>query len=248
MGRGGASRPLAATACIAALAALSGCELKNSGQNVVEGKKLFVARCGACHTLARAGTTGTTGPNLDQAFRRARADGFGQSTFQGVVARQILHPNKNPQVDPQTGKTLPLMPAGLVKGAQAEDVAAYVAQAVAKPGKDTGQLAAVGVKKAQGTAKEKAGTLDIPVAAAGLAYTFANAQARPGKVTIESKNPQSTQHDIAIEGNGVDAKGARVSNGGVSKLQATLKSGTYTFYCTVPGHRQGGMVGKLTVK
>jgi plastocyanin len=241
-------RPLAVTACVAAAAVLSGCELTSGGRNVVRGKQLFVQHCGACHTLARAGTTGTTGPNLDQAFQRARADGFGQSTFQGVVARQILHPNKVAQVDPQTGKTLPLMPAGLVKGAAAQDVAAYVAESAARPGKDTGRLATVGARKAQGTAQEKNGTLDIPVATAGLAYTFANAQAKTGKVTVESKNPQSIQHDIAIEGNGVNAKGARVSNGGVSKLQADLKPGTYTFYCTVPGHRQGGMVGKLTVK
>jgi uncharacterized cupredoxin-like copper-binding protein len=233
---------------MAAALALGGCELKSSGTDLVNGKTLFAEKCGACHTLARAGTTGTAGPNLDQAFARARQDGLGQSTFKGVVLRQILNPNVNPQVDPQTGKPVTSMPADLVTGDDARDVAAYVAMAAARPGKDTGKLAAAGAKKAQGTAKAKNGTLDIPVAAAGLAYQFANATAPAGQITIESKNPQPVDHDIAIEGNGVNQKGPIVSNGGVSKFSANLKPGTYTFYCTVPGHRQGGMVGKLTVK
>jgi plastocyanin len=232
----------------AAALALTGCELKSSGTNLVNGKKLFAQDCGSCHTLARAGTTGTTGPNLDEAFKRARADGFGQSTFKGVVERQILNPNVNPQIDPQTGKQVPSMPPKIVTGDDARDVAAYVAFAAARPGKDAGKLAAAGAKKASGTAVAKNGTLDIPVAAAGLAYQYANATAPAGQVTITSKNPQPIGHDIAIEGNGVNAKGAIVQGGGTSKLTANLKPGTYTFFCTVPGHREGGMVGKLTVK
>ena len=39
-----------------------------------------------------------------------------------------------------------------------------------------------------------------------------------------------------------------VKNGGVSKVNVALKAGEYTFYCSVPGHREGGMEGKLTVK
>src|SRR3954469_14795342 len=74
---------------------LSGCELKSSGTDVVNGKTLFAQKCGACHTLARANTTGTAGPNLDEAFAQSRADGLGQSTFRGVVYRQILNPNIN---------------------------------------------------------------------------------------------------------------------------------------------------------
>jgi plastocyanin len=127
-------------------------------------------------------------------------------------------------------------------------VAAYVAMAAARPGKDTGKLAAVGVKQAEGTAVAKNGTLDIPVAAAGLAYQFADATAPAGQITIESQNPQPTDHDIAIEGNGVSDKGEVVGEGGVSKFSTDLKPGTYTFFCSVPGHREGGMEGKLTVK
>ena len=244
-------RGLALGACVIGVgAALSGCSLTDKGDNVVNGKQLFVSRCGACHVLQRAGTKGVTGPNLDMAFARAREDGFGESSFKGIVHRQIENPNKNAQIDPQTGKRLPLMPANVVTGEDARDVAAYVASAVAKAGKDTGALAAVGAAQAKGTAKEKDGVLSIPADPGGaLSYQFANAEAQPGQVEIESKNDSSIQHDIAIEGNGLaETKGPVVSGGGVSKLTADLKAGEYTFYCTVSGHREAGMEGKLTVK
>jgi uncharacterized cupredoxin-like copper-binding protein len=244
--RRGGSAPL--TLSLAALAlALGGCELKSSGTNVVNGKTQFVDKCGTCHTLARANTKGTAGPNLDEAFLRSRQDGLGQSTFKGIVLRQILNPNINSQVDPQTEKDIASMPAKLVTGDDARDVAAYVAQAAAVPGKDTGKLAQAGQQQAKGTATEKNGVLAIPVGT-GLSYQFKDATANAGQVTIESKNDQPIGHDIAIEGNGVNAKGPVVQGGATSKFSADLKPGKYTFYCSVPGHREGGMVGKLTVK
>jgi len=234
---------------IGAVLALSGCGVTNSGSNVVNGKQQFVAKCGSCHILARAGTKGVTGPNLDQAFARARADGFGSTTFEGIVHRQIGQPARRAQVDPATGKVLPLMPANLVKGEDARDVAAYVASAVAKGGKDQGALASIGAAEAKGTAKEKNGKLEIPADPGGaLAYLFANAEAQAGQLEIDSKNEASIQHDIAVEGNGVNEKGEVVSNGGVSQLSADFQPGEYTFYCSVPGHREAGMEGKLTVK
>jgi plastocyanin len=227
--------------------ALSGCQLKSGGENLANGKDLFAKNCAACHTLARAGATGTTGPNLDDAFRQSRQDGLGESTFAGVVHQQILNPNRNPQVDPATGKTLPWMKPDIVTGQDAKDVAAYVAQAAAVAGKDTGKLAAVGVEKAEGTAKEANGTLDIPVADSGLAYKFADAEAAAGSVKVTAENPQTVDHNIAIEGNGLDSKGPVVQKA-TSEVTVDLKPGEYTFYCSVPGHREGGMVGKLTVK
>jgi plastocyanin len=227
----------------------TGCSLSAEHANVVNGKQLFVQRCGACHTLSRAGTKGTAGPNLDAAFAESRRNGEKSSAFEAIVKDQILHPSRIGQTDPRTGKALPAMPAGLVKGADARDVAAYVGSVAGAPGKDTGRLAQIGVAQAKGTASEKNGVLSIPTDPSGqLAYQFASATAKAGKVQVESKNPSGTPHDIAIEGNGVNAKGPVVQNGGVSKLTATLKPGSYTFFCTVPGHRQAGMHGKLTVK
>jgi len=135
-----------------------------------------------------------------------------------------------------------------VTGQDAVNVAAYVAQAAGVPGEDTGKLATVGAQKAQGTAKESNGALDIPVADAGLAYKFADAQASAGSVKITSKNPQPTDHNIAIEGGGLNQKGPVVKSGGTSQITVDLKPGEYTFFCSVDGHREGGMVGKLTVK
>jgi len=246
MGRG----KVAVVAAAALLVGLSGCELKDDGDNLVAGKQAFVAKCGSCHVLKRAGTTGVAGPNLDEAFQRARGEGFGQSTFAGVVERQILHPARTDQTDPATGKDLPRMPAGIYKGEEAQDVAAYVASAVAKKGEDSGALAAVGVKKSNKVAKAEGGKLEIPAdPSGGLAYTFGSAEAPAGNLEIDSQNDSSIDHDIALEGDGVSEKGPVVKNGAVSKLTATgLKPGDYTFFCSVPGHRQGGLEGKLTVK
>ena len=243
-------RGLAAVAVAALLVGASGCQLKSSGDNLVAGKTNFVAKCGSCHTLKRAGTTGVVGPNLDQAFQQARASGFGQSTFKGVVYRQILQPNSRPQYDPVSGKQGAQMPANLVTGGDARDVAAYVASVVAKPGKDTGQLAEAGVKRSTAVAKAQGGKLTIPTDSSGaLAYQFASAESPAGQVEIDSPNKApSAQHNIAIEGNGVNQAGQVVPPGGLSKISVSLKPGSYTFFCSVPGHREGGMVGKLTVK
>jgi uncharacterized cupredoxin-like copper-binding protein len=61
-------------------------------------------------------------------------------------------------------------------------------------------------------------------------------------------NKSSVPHDIAIQGGGVNQIGPVVSNGGVSTVTATLPTGTYKFYCSVPGHDAAGMHGTLTVK
>jgi len=239
--------PLAGLAAL--LTGATGCTVADEGENLVAGKQAFVQKCGSCHVLARAGTTGVTGPNLDEAFQQARKDGFGESTFQGMVHRQIEIPARNAQVDPKTGKALPLMPADLVKGQAAEDVAAYVATAVGKPGDDGGQLARVGIKRSTKVAEAEGGELEIPAAPDGsLAYTFGSATAEAGQVTLLSPNPSSIDHNIAVEGDGIDEKGPVVKNGAVSDVQADLEPGEYTFYCSVPGHREGGMLGKLTVK
>ena len=87
----------------------------------IRGKELFVKGCGSCHTLADAGTTGKIGPNLDYAFVQSRIDGLGDSTILQVVRGQIAYP----VTEPSTGA--PGMPADIVTGQDAEDVATYVA-------------------------------------------------------------------------------------------------------------------------
>ena len=141
------------------------------------------------------------------------------------------------------------MPADLVTGDDARDVAAYVADAVSKGGKDQGALAQIGAAEAKGTAKAKNGKLEIPADPGGaLAYTFADAEAPPGQLEIDSPNESSVDHNIAIEGNGVNEVGPVVKNGGVSKVNVDVEAGEYQFFCTVTGHRAAGMEGTLTVK
>jgi plastocyanin len=93
-------------------------------------------------------------------------------------------------------------------------------------------------------------TLKLTADASGqLAFDKKTLSAKPGNVTIEMTNPSPVPHDISIEGpNNVARKGKEVEKGGTSTVSSDLKAGDYTFYCSVPGHRQGGMEGKLTVK
>lgn len=90
----------------------------------------------------------------------------------------------------------------------------------------------------------------VPLAAdpgGQLAYDTRTLTAKAGKVSIVMSNASPVEHDVAI------AEGSKVLGqtptfvGGSKTVTLNLKPGTYTFYCTVPGHRQAGMEGKLTV-
>ncbi|MGB2711448.1 MAG: plastocyanin/azurin family copper-binding protein [Conexibacter sp.] len=220
----------------------AGCggNVKGDRADLVHGKQLFVEKCGACHALARAGTKGTVGPNLDTAFAQSLADGFPRDTVEGIVKEQILYPSVSGP-----------MPAKLVTGQRAVDVAAYVAYATSRKGEDQGALKAAVQSVAQKAAKAENGKLEIDADPNGqLAYLVGKATAAPGALEIDSENASSTPHDIALQ-EGTDGpllgKGETVSGGGVSKLSVTLEAGTYTFFCTLPGHREAGMQGTLTV-
>ena len=236
-GRVVAAAASAATALL--LAACGSQSPSSSDDNLVEGKRLFVERCGSCHTLARAGTRGTVGPNLDAAFRQSLSEGFGRSVVRGVVAEQIKNPLRN-------GK----MPADLVTGDNVTDVAAYVAESVDRKGDDTGLLATA-VPEAGGgePAVAENGVLQIDADPNGqLAYVTDKAEAPPGQLTVRMGNESPVEHDIAVDNGGVTAKGEVVGKGGTSEFQADFPPGEYIYFCTVPGHREAGMEGTLTVR
>ncbi len=82
-----------------------------------------------------------------------------------------------------------------------------------------------------------------------LAYTTTEASAKAGNVTIDFNNPQSLTHDVAIEdSSGKEVGKTELIGQGETSTTVDLKPGTYTYYCTVPGHREAGMEGTLTVK
>lgn len=115
-------RPGAAVLALATALLAAGCGTGGlaSGGDQSTGKKLFVSKCAGCHTLADAGSHGTQGPNLDDAFSYSRNQGFKQVTVEQVVRDQIELAE-------------PPMPKNLVTGTDADAVAAYIAAVAGKP-------------------------------------------------------------------------------------------------------------------
>jgi mono/diheme cytochrome c family protein len=125
-------RPFATVAIAALVAGVavvsSGCGVQtgvagSGGADLAHGQQLFISTCGGCHTLAEAGTKGVIGPNLDAAYAQPRSNGFSDSSFEALVREQIQRGFPYARPTP--------MPANLLKGQDAQDVAAYVAAAAA---------------------------------------------------------------------------------------------------------------------
>lgn len=105
---------------LAGLVALGGCDLQEE-PDLERGRELFVSKCGTCHVMTQAATSGALGPDLDAAFGAARARGMDADTVEGVVQSQIANPRP---AEPE--QTELYMPADLVTGRDAENVAAYI--------------------------------------------------------------------------------------------------------------------------
>ena len=87
---------------------------------MAHGKQLFLATtskgsCASCHTLADAGSKGTLGPNLDDAFSSDKSQGFSEQTMADIVRGQIAYPEEP-------------MPPNIYRGQDARDIALYVAK------------------------------------------------------------------------------------------------------------------------
>ena len=123
---------------LAAVLLASGCGtggIASTHTDQANGAKVFASTCAACHTLAAANATGTIGPNLDHAFAADKAQGFAESTIQNVVLDQIRLGSGSVENGNQPGTP---MPSNLVKGHDAQDVAAYVAAVAGQGGPATG--------------------------------------------------------------------------------------------------------------
>ncbi|HEV7615920.1 MAG TPA: plastocyanin/azurin family copper-binding protein [Solirubrobacterales bacterium] len=93
------------------------------------------------------------------------------------------------------------------------------------------------------------GTLKLAADASAIAFDTTTLGSKPGKVTIDFTNPAALEHDVAIEDeSGKELADSELIAQSKTSVSTELAPGTYTFFCTVPGHREAGMEGTLTVK
>jgi plastocyanin len=90
-------------------------------------------------------------------------------------------------------------------------------------------------------------TIQLAAEAAALEYDKTSLEAPAGSITIEFENPSGLPHNVKLEGSGVDGEGTDTINSGSTSVTLELEAGEYTFYCSVDGHRDAGMEGKLVV-
>ena len=104
-------------------------------------------------------------------------------------------------------------------------------------------------KAAEPAAKGPGGTLQLAADPSAIAYDKTELNSKPGKVTIDFTNPAPLEHDVVVEGQGGEELAAsEVITESKSSATGELAAGSYTFFCSVPGHREAGMEGKLTVE
>ena len=103
----------------------------------------------------------------------------------------------------------------------------------------------IGGVAAAGAPARPAVTYKLAATKTGFKFNKSTVNAKAGRVTLSMANPSSLPHAVGIQGRG---KGRTVQKGGTSTYTATLKKGTYTFYCPVGQHAANGMKGKLVVK
>jgi plastocyanin len=93
------------------------------------------------------------------------------------------------------------------------------------------------------------GTLKLAADESALAFDKTELTSKPGKVTIDFDNPSSIPHNVEVETEGGEVLGGTETIASTEeKATVELEPGTYTFFCSVPGHREAGMEGTLTVK
>lgn len=105
-----------------------------------------------------------------------------------------------------------------------------------------------GSEAAKGGGGTASTTLDLEASETALEYDTTELSAKAGKVTIDFKNPSAIPHNVVIEQNGKELASFEPIANGEESESAELKPGTYTFFCSVPGHREAGMEGTLTVE
>ncbi|MFZ0091333.1 MAG: plastocyanin/azurin family copper-binding protein [Solirubrobacteraceae bacterium] len=116
----------------------------------------------------------------------------------------------------------------------------------------TSSGAAATTRSSSSAAAPSSGKTVVKLAAAKtgmLMYDTKTLSAKAGKVTIAFTNESPVPHNVTVQAgtSGPTIAATPTFDGGTKSITMTLKAGTYTYYCSVPGHRQAGMVGTLTV-
>ena len=117
-------------------------------------------------------------------------------------------------------------------------------------GEEVEEKAEEAKKEAEGGTAGSGASIDVEADPSGnLAFTSGEISAKAGKDTVNFTNSSPVPHDVRIEDeNGKELGGTETISEGSESATVNLKPGTYTYLCSVPGHRQAGMEGTLTVK
>ena len=99
-----------------------------------------------------------------------------------------------------------------------------------------------------GEASGPGGKLEVVASESALAFEESSLETEAGEVEIDFDNPSAIGHDVKIEKDGEDLGGTEVITQSEESATVDLEPGDYVFFCSVPGHREAGMEGPLTVK
>jgi plastocyanin len=183
----------------------------------------------------------------------------GATTFAVLHAKDEEH-EKSAELE-QAGKeidnagtTAPFDQEGALNGPE-EEAEEEVEKGKQEPHEPVGPEESEGATgQSQGSSQGKGATgasetLKLAADETDIAYDTDSLSGKAGKVTIDFTNPSALEHDVAIEDEGGEevADSELIAKSSTS-VSAELAPGTYTFFCTVPGHREAGMEGTLTVK
>jgi plastocyanin len=231
-------------------------------QGEKNGRELFGQHCGVCHTLSAASAIGKVGPNLD---------------LLRPPASLVLHTIDNGCLPNASGATASevclgqgVMPADVVTGQDAQDVAGFVAAVTghppsrapaaanttatattAAPAPTTSSITSTTPPPAGG-APPSGATQKLALAAdpsGQLKFDKTTLTAKAGKVQITFTNDSPVPHNVTVQSgtSGPAIAATPTFSKGSKTITMTLKPGKYTYYCSVPGHREAGMLGTLTV-
>ena len=140
-------------------------------------------------------------------------------------------------------------PSGSGSSSAAPSSSSPATNPAAASGSGTASTSSTSSSAGSGAAAAKS-VISLSTATSGaLMFSTNSLSAKAGKVTIHFTNMAPEGHDLSIQQgtNGKVLAETGVFKGGTKTLTLTLTPGKYTYYCNVPGHRQGGMQGTLTV-